>query len=163
MVVTPHSHCATALFTGYINRGLVRQRNAVAQHVHTAAPASGGCDRACAFNIGVAACLEHDLAAFQTGRGCLDQSAVPERAGKDGDRVALERTQIDGLIRGRLHFHADAFQATSCQFDLLPGCQYGAAVGRLDQRIFSGINGTAQQYNIATARQYPALHRYACA
>ena len=88
---------------------------------------------------------------------------MPERAGKDGDRVALERTQIDGLIRGRLHFHADAFQATSCQFDLLPGCQYGAAVGRLDQRIFSGINGTAQQYNIATARQYPALHRYACA
>ena len=88
---------------------------------------------------------------------------MPERAGKDGDRIALERAQIDGLISRRLHLQADAFQTPAGQFDLPARCQNGAAVGCLDQRVFSGIDGTAQQNHVATARQNPALHRDGCA
>ena len=88
---------------------------------------------------------------------------MPECAGKDGDGISLEGAQVDCLIARRLHLQADPFESPAGQLNLPTRCQNGAAVGRLDQRVFSGIDGTAQQYDVATARQYPALHRYACA
>ena len=86
-----------------------------------------------------------------------------EGTGKDTNGIAFERTQIDGVVTRRLHLQADAFQTAPGQLDL-PACrQDRGAVGRLDQRVSSGIDGTAQQDHVATARQNPALHRDGCA
>ena len=84
-----------------------------------------------------------------------------ERAGKDADRIALQSSQIDSGIDWRLHLQADAFQTATREFNLAPGRQKGAAVGRLDQRVLAGIQLRAQQHHIAAAGQDAALHRNA--
>ena len=63
--------------------------------------------------------LEHHLAALGTDGAGLDQAAVFELAREDPDGIALQRSQVDGLVAGRLQFHADAFQAAPGQFHLL--------------------------------------------
>ena len=89
---------------------MIGQRDPIAEHIHTAALGSGGLYLSRALHIGITAGLQYHPATFQSGRACLDQSAVPERAGKDGNGIALERAQIDGLISGCLNLQADAFQ-----------------------------------------------------
>ena len=122
-------------------------------------------DRAAGFNhpaqVSALRRLEHDPAPLQTDRARLDQTAVFERAGKDADRIALQSTQIDSGIDWCLHLQADAFQTATREFNLAPGRQKGAAVGRLDQRVLAGIQLRAQQHHIAAAGQDAALHRNA--
>ena len=159
LIVTAYPHRATTLLTRGIDRRLIGQRHPIAQHIDIAAFGACGSNRACALNVGVATGLQHHPAAFQRGSGRLNQAAVPERAGKNADCIAFERPQIDGLVGRRLHLQADAFETPAGQLNLPPRCQNRAAVGRLDQGIFSGIDGAAQQHHVAAARQNPALHR----
>ena len=162
LVVATHTYCATAMLARRIDRRLVSQCYAVAQHVHRAALGAASNDLALPLDIGISRCPEHNPAAFQRGGAGLDQAAVFEGAGKDAHGVALERAQVNGLIAWCLYLHADAFEAAPGQLNLLARRQDGAAVGRLDQSVLAGVNAGANQHHIAAARQNPPVHRYAC-
>ena len=80
---------------------------------------------------------------------------------KNANGVSLQSAQIDRRIGRRLHLQRDAFQASTGELNLPPGCQYGAAVGGLNECVLAGIDAGAEQDYIAAARQDVALNRHA--
>ena len=59
-----------------------------------------------------------------------------------------------------MHLQSDAFKPTACQFNLLAGCQNGAAVGCLNNCVFAGCHVGAKHHHVATAGQHLAQHRH---
>ena len=159
LVVAPDSNRATALRARSIDHGLVGDGNPLAQHINRATGCACRFDPAGAFDVGVGRGFQHHLATVKRRRGRLDHAAVLERAGKDAHRIALQRAQVQRRVGRRLHLQADAFQAAARQFDLAPGGQNRAAVGRLNQCVPAGVNAAAHEHHIAAARQDAALHR----
>ena len=109
-------------------------------------------------HIRVAYRAQDDFAAFQIRLHRLNHAAVAQGAGKNADRIALERSQIDSLISGRLHLQGDAFQPPAGYFHALPRRQHHAAALRLDQRRFGDIDVRRNQHHIATPGDDVAIH-----
>ena len=113
---------AAAARAAHVDQGAVAQHDLVRGDVNLSAlVALGGRDGS--VDIGAGLPLEHHLAALGADAGGLDQAAVFELAGEDSDGIALQRSQIDSAVLGRLQFQMDALQAAAGQFDLLAGQQ----------------------------------------
>ena len=158
-----HPNFAAAALAAHVNQRVVCHRHAIAQHVDRAA-FGPGCiaprqHLGVAIHAGITGGTQHHFAALHVGGNGLNQATVFERAGKNADRVAFERTQVDSLVGRGLHFERDAFQPAPGDFNLLAGHQRDAAVFRLNHGGFGQIDRGSNQHYIATPGDDVAFYR----